>query len=318
MPAEYLAQLARQTQVWQDEAMALALAAVMPQAAPSEAGGSGGSAQVAQPSAEVKEQRRLVTALVDRSRRVFGVIWAALPDELRAQAVHVPQGCAAALWRWLEQKFQNTEEDNVFELLQQWSSLRQDEDESFDAYRARVCSVKALLEHAKEPQSARMVAFVLLDKLQPRYKQAVLALKASGQLKDAGKIAWDSVAAFINQHERSEMRMGAEGAAASVAMAAGARGYGGDDAAVAAKKGGAGWSEVRKQRSDRDPRRCYRCNKRGHLIANCPAQARGRARRAEGGAASPRGGVGGDVVGQAAGGEPLRLAEQRLGARERR
>ena len=38
--------------------------------------------------------------------------------------------------------------------------------------------LKALLEHAKEPPSARMYAFMLLDRLQPRYKQAVLALKA--------------------------------------------------------------------------------------------------------------------------------------------
>ena len=47
---------------------------------------------------------------------------------------------------------------------------------------------------------------MLLDRLQPRYKQAVLALKAGGQLKDAEKIAWETVAALINQHERSELQ----------------------------------------------------------------------------------------------------------------
>ena len=35
-----------------------------------------------------------------------------------------------------------------------------------------------------------MYALMLVDRLQPRYKQAVLALKAD-QLKDAAKIAWD-------------------------------------------------------------------------------------------------------------------------------
>ena len=109
---------------------------------------------------------------------IFGVIWASLPEELRAQAAHVPQGFALGLWQWLQQKFQNTEQDSVGELLAQWVALRQEEDESFDAYRARVNQLKSLLEHAKEPQSARMCVFTLLDKLQPRYKQAVLALKA--------------------------------------------------------------------------------------------------------------------------------------------
>jgi hypothetical protein len=75
-------------------------------------------------SAEQKEMRRLVSALVERSRRVFGVIWAALPEELRSQAAHIPQGCASM------------ENDSVWELCAQWVALSQeDEDESFDAYR---------------------------------------------------------------------------------------------------------------------------------------------------------------------------------------
>src|SRR6185437_1345928 len=48
---------------------------------------------------------------------------------------------------------------------------------------------------------------VLLGKLQPRYKPAVLALKAGDKLKDADKVEWDTVTAFINAHERSEQRL---------------------------------------------------------------------------------------------------------------
>lgn len=53
-----------------------------------------------------------------------------------------------------------------------------------------------------------MYTYIMLDTLQPRYKQAVLALKASGQLKDVTTIAWESVTAlnFINSHERNERR----------------------------------------------------------------------------------------------------------------
>ena len=37
----------------------------------------------------------------------------------------------------------------------------------------------------------------------------MLALKASGKLKDAGAISWDEIVAFINNHERSEHRLAA-------------------------------------------------------------------------------------------------------------
>ena len=62
--------------------------------------------------------------------------------------------------------------------------------------------VSALLEAAKEKPSARFYAFTLLDKLQPSYAAAVLALKAGEALTDASKIDWDKVTAFVNSHER--------------------------------------------------------------------------------------------------------------------
>lgn len=286
--------LALQVQSWSDEALAQALASIGVEDAAATTGGAAGGATVAtssstksaEPTSEQKEQRRLVTALVERSRRTFGVIWAALPEELRVQAAHVPQGFAAGLWLWLQQKFQNTEQDSVGELLAQWVVLRQEEDESFDAYRARVNQIKALLEHAKEPQSARMYVFTLLDKLQPRYKQAVLALKASGQLKEAEKIGWDNVAAFINQHERSEQRFGVDIASDSAAMAAAARGSSSSSSEVPVggmtghwqrgggrpRRGGGGGN--RRYDGARDPRVCFRCSQKGHIAENCPHPAK--------------------------------------------
>ena len=90
----------------------------------------------------------------------------------------MPPSFAFGLWNWLEQKFQSTETDSVGELLAQWIALQQEEDESFDAYRARVNHLRVLLVHAKEPPSDNMYALTLVDRLHPRYKQAVLALKA--------------------------------------------------------------------------------------------------------------------------------------------
>lgn len=286
--------LALQVQSWSDEALAQALASIGvvdgvgtsgATAATNGLDAVSSSSSSTTVTTEHKEQRRLVTALVERSRRVFGVIWASLPEELRAQAAHVSQGSAAGLWQWLQQKFQNTEQDSVGELLALWIALRQEEDESFDAYRARVNQIKALLDHAKEPQSARMYVFTLLDKLQPRYKQAVLALKAGGQLKDADKIVWDTVAAFVNQHERSEMRISADSNhMESAAMAAAARGGmdgsstkptyqykrgGGTGSTGWMRRGGRGGSNRGGGQQQSDTRTCFRCDQRGHIAANC-------------------------------------------------
>jgi hypothetical protein len=233
-------------------------------------------------SEEIKAGRKLVASTVERSRRVFGAIYSALPDELKAQAAHIAQGWAYGLWHWLETKFQSTEEDSVGELLGQWSSLRQEEVESFDSYRARVNKLHALLVHAKEKPSDRMYSHTLLDRLQPRYKAAVLALKTSDKLKDASKIDWDSVASFVNAHEREEARIDGE---AAVAMAA--RGAG---IAAGAWKKPPSWSKespaqasassqatpkksAEKSRRQRRPVSeidCFGCGKLGHYHRDCP------------------------------------------------
>jgi hypothetical protein len=203
--------------LWADEEMARAM-----QLALDDGAGSSSDTAVAQTSDEVKAARRVVSQMVERSRKVFGHIFAALPEELRAQTESaVPQGWAAGLWRWLEEKFQSTEEDRVGELLAQWIALRQADGESFDAYAARVDKLKMLLEAAKEKQSERMYGYMLLDRLQSQYKPAVLALKASGSIKDAtASAAWEKVKAFINTHERDEQRLdGASGSDSKVMVA---------------------------------------------------------------------------------------------------
>ena len=265
--------LSQRVEEWSADAFNAAVALV---------GGNGNatgssSSATASPSAtpEVKEARRVVSAMVERSRRVFGTLYSSLPEELRAQAAHIAQGWAYGLWYWLETKFQSTEEDNVGVLLSQWTSLKQEEDETFDAYRARVNHLHVLLEQAKEKPSSRMYAFMLLDQLLPRYKQAVLALKAGGQLKDAGKIEWDTVAAFINQHERSEMRFGASASSSAegVPMAASARGSAGADTSWKKQGSNARSGNQRRgvgqRRGGQETRTCFRCNEQGHLAANC-------------------------------------------------
>lgn len=229
-----------------------------------------------------KEARKELTALVDRSRRVFGVLHASLPAELQTQAESLSSGWAYGLWNWLERKFQNTEADNVGNLLKQWTQLRQSDDELFDAYKARVDHVAALLAHAKEKQSPAMYGHVLLDKLLARYDVVVEVIKASEQWKDLAAISWDWVSSRINTTERNQdgREAGSDGTSDGKAMAmrAGDTSY----AKVAGRdrgqrqdtrhRDGSGQGD---QRPDRKPRsvtdiQCWNCEGFGHIAMRCP------------------------------------------------
>ena len=234
-------------------------------------------------SEDFKRAQVIVTRTVERSHRVYGILFAALPVELRAQTAHIPRGFAYGLWQWLETKFQSTEEDHVGDLIETWSTLRQEVGESYDAYRARVNELRALLQAADEAPSARMYAHTLLGRLQPAYKQAVLALKVGDKLKDAKAIDWDAAAAFINAHERDQMRTGAVGASdsdhgdASRAMAAHGRTYEKPTGkSMMPSTSSAGSRETRPESTgrERDTRRCFNCDKVGHIARHCRAPRR--------------------------------------------
>jgi Reverse transcriptase (RNA-dependent DNA polymerase)/Chromo (CHRromatin Organisation MOdifier) domain len=286
--------LVAQVAAWSDEAVAAALAdlGIGIDSGSAAAAGSTRSASSAPALTEREEAtRKTIRLLVEQSTKAYGAIWSALSDELRVQASkggEVPLNFAFGLWVWLEKKFQSTETDSIGELLAQWIALQQEEDESFDAYRARVNHLRTLLAHAKEPQSDNMYAYMLLDRLQPRYTQAVLALKAGGQIKDTAKIEWDTVTAFINAHERNEQRQTGGAGAAVIAHAARGGGAGGASGNAEKKEraGAPSWSQQRggrfggqaggsgQQRGSAQPqhdrRTCFRCDQKGHIAATCP------------------------------------------------
>ena len=241
-------------------------------------------------TAETKAARVLLAANVERSHKAFGTLFSALTEDLRLQVAHLPQGWAFGLWTWLERKYQSTEPDSVGVLLTRWVALAQTEDESFDAYRARVNEVAMLLKHAKQEQTPEMYCLFLLDRLLPRYTSVVLALKNGTMLKDTAKIDWDAVTALINAHERNERQFAEAGAASDAkAMAARtatyssvtARGHspGSEHRRLGASASGASDSS-RADGGDRDHGtggrsrnlqevQCYNCGKLGHISRNC-------------------------------------------------
>ena len=169
---------------------------------------SSSSASAADSMKNKEQSRKKIRAIVERSQRAYGVLLQALPDDLRALIMNIPRGYAYGIWEFLERRYRNTDVDNVWELFGRWHELRMADNELFDQYKARVDQVYELLTHAKQQPTAEYYSYVLLEKLQPSYKQVVLALKAGSQLKQAEKINWKDIVSFVQQHERDEQRLG--------------------------------------------------------------------------------------------------------------
>jgi hypothetical protein len=234
---------------------------------------SGKASSVKQEPAPLKkdEHLRTVEQLIKTIRKAFGYLYAALPADLRPLVAEVPQGYAYGIWSFLEEKFRNTEQDSILSLWTQFNNMKQEEDESFDVYKARVDSVKELLIHAKQPIPGGLYAAILLHRLQPKYTPALLALKTSDREKDPEKYDWVELRRYIAEYERSRIGLGESDTFTDRALAA----RGGDS-----QQGNVTRGQVkgkRKQESNRTHLaqvECYNCGKLGHYAVNCKAPKR--------------------------------------------
>ena len=212
------------------------------------------------PTPEQVKAKQRVADLIGRSRKAYGYLYAALSVDLRPLVSDVPQGYAYGIWSFLEKKFRNTEQDSVMTLWERIMAVRQETDETFDVYKARVDSIVELLSNAKQQLPPGLYASILLLKLQqPRYSTAVLTLQTGDRLKDEASIDWSYIAQYMAKYERNQLSLGdVDGSSA------------GDRALVARSQPSRAPNGGKPPSGDHSNIECFKCHKLGHYRSRCP------------------------------------------------
>ena len=205
-------------------------------------------------------ERQRISGPIERSRKAFSYLYAALPNDLRLLIADVPQGYAYGIWSFLERRFRHTGTDNILALTAQLHSTYMESDETFDVYKARVDSLVELIVCAKETVSPTTYAALLLWKLRPNYSPAILALKTSGRLDVLANIDWIATTQYMAEYERSQMGLGVADNANDRALLA----------RTAPSESSIGKDQSSSSTGKYDPQ-CFRCNKRGHIARHCPS-----------------------------------------------
>jgi hypothetical protein len=224
-----------------------------------------------------EDQKKQMIDRVTQCQKLYRLIYNSLTLETRVLIGRdILTGHVYALWKWVEEQFQPTASDNIGEIFMKFFHSFQGKDQSFDEWRAWVNELRRVLESAGQTITPEMYVWVLLDKLQPRHEQAVLALKASGKLTDKKIVDWNEIATFINTQERSKNRQESDGVvsaawanAATSSRAAVPRTYSGNSNNRSNESSDSNGSK-KIVTVNMDEIQCGNCRDYGHVAKVCP------------------------------------------------
>lgn len=158
---------------------------------------------------------KVIRGIVDRSMRVFTMLYECLADDVRVLVNHnklIVDGYGYSLWKWLESKYQSTEGDSIGKLWGEFVNAKQSDDELFDVFKARVDAVVELLAAAGQKAPPALYATILLDRLCARYSQIKMTVDSTKELgKDRTNIDWSAMVKFIQAQERNLTRISEAG-----------------------------------------------------------------------------------------------------------
>ena len=150
--------------------------------------------------------RRVLTSMVARSRKAYGILYAAIDDDMRTLIGDVPQGYAYGLWSLLQERYQSTTDDNIADAWTRFIGLEQEADEKYDAYAARADKIARLLEHGGQTVPNGLRKVIMLYRLQPMYDTPRLALHSAKALNNNDAIDWPYIKAYMQDYEREHAR----------------------------------------------------------------------------------------------------------------
>lgn len=169
-----------------------------------------------------------------KSEKAFVFILSSIKDESTLSILaDVPFSNSSELWRRLGAHFEKKSEASVHHLLQEFHTIKQRATEGVENYIARIKKVVLLLKQCKSPVEMSTLRYKFVDGLNSQFDQARSAIQANERFS---KMSFDFLSEYMI----------------------------GQECHIAARKqssagNGAGVTIT-----------CFKCNKVGHYVADCP------------------------------------------------
>jgi hypothetical protein len=142
-----------------------------------------------------------IKKLFEDMNKAWSLLMRALTVDMREQVKLLEEGYPHAVMEYLRSKYENDDLVNIGDLWIKYLSMKMNDDELFDKYRARLEEAKSRLTSAKRKQliPPDLHQMLITDKLPDKFKLVIITMKTS---KDYYSQSTDWICTQINNFER--------------------------------------------------------------------------------------------------------------------